>query len=70
MEEYEIELHDEASFDKWEYDHFFKYEERVNVLQRKRQLSCDLHLFKSDFNNDLNYFDYLILKQKQLKYDR
>jgi len=66
MRTLEINLNLEAVFEDWEYKHFISYEERINVCKQHRQLAADLPLYKSDFIDDRHYFEYLILKKKQL----
>jgi hypothetical protein len=65
MEHLEISLQESADLETWEYKHFIKNEEKINILKRKRQLAMDLPLFKSDFNNDYDYIAYILLKQEQ-----
>jgi len=65
MSKLEISLNEDAIFEQWEYKHFISREERANVLTKYRQLAADLPLFKSDFEDDLSYFSYLVLRKQQ-----
>ena len=70
MESYknlEVKLHEPANFEDWVVKHCVSREIGVNLLKQKRQLACDLDLFKSDFETDYDYINYLILKGEQLK---
>ena len=61
---YEFDINEETNFEKWEYESFFKYESRENVYDRKRKTAKDLDLYKSDFENDIEYMIYLVKYKK------
>ena len=63
---YEVKLHEPANFEDWVVTHCVSREVGVNLLKQKRQLACDLDLFKSDFETDYDYINYILLKKEQL----
>lgn len=62
---YEPTLSENASFDVWEAKNFFNEESKINQLTRPRQVAKDLPIFKSNFNSDLEYVEFLKLKELQ-----
>jgi hypothetical protein len=63
--EYGVSIEDEVSFEIWEYENYYKEEERVNQLKREREQMCDFKYYKSDFENHTDYFNYLMIYKKQ-----
>ena len=61
MENLEININEDAVFERWEYKHFIKNQEKQNILKTRVNIT-DIPLFKSDFIEDVYYFSYIVLK--------